>query len=220
MQNKTVMLATTLVALSATFSSPAQGTMYQLEPGGLYTPVGGAATSLTGTFVWAAPVAVFDPNSGGLISQFDATALSFQAGVLAFRLNASALNDCASSLVPGPTGPVYGFCEVVDAFDGSGALLETGLHIVGGAAQGSDAMTRLSFPNLGVYRNYNSPNPELLGSMAFSAVVIPEPDACLLITLGLAALHFRRRFERAARFIGTTMPPDFRVGRKRHGELS
>ena len=67
--------------------------------------------------------------------------------------------------------------SMVDAFDTNGALLETGLYMVGGGAAGSEAMTRLVFPDIGVYRNYGSPNSELLGTMAFSAVPVPEPHA-------------------------------------------
>src|SRR5712692_1932953 len=125
MQKKIVTLvAATLVALSASLSSLAQGTLYQLEPGSLFTAVGGQPVSLSGTFEWAAPVAVFDPNSGTEIATFDATALNFQAGGLTFRLNVSPLNDCSSQLWPGPQAPVFNFCEVVDAFDGTGALLD------------------------------------------------------------------------------------------------
>jgi hypothetical protein len=185
-----LVMATILVATLATISSMAQGTLYQLEPGSSFTPTGGPPSSLSGTFQWAAPVSVFDPNTGLDLWHFDATALNFQAGGFTFRLNVSPLNDCDTVLHPGPTEPSFSFCEVVDEFDGTGALLDAGLHLVG---QGSGTSDHLVFTSLGLYRNYNSPGSELVGEMAFSAVSVPEPSASLFIVAAMAGLSLRRR---------------------------
>jgi len=185
-----LVIATTLVAAMARLSSVAQGTLYQLEAGSSFTPTGGAPSSLSGTFEWAAPVSVFDPNTGTYLFHFDATALNFQAGGFTFRLNVSALNDCDTVLLPGPMGAYFNFCEVVDEFDGAGALIDAGLHLVG---QGSGTSNHLVFPSLGLYRNYNSPSSELVGEMDFSAVSVPEPSVFLLIVAATGCLCLRHR---------------------------
>jgi len=130
---------------------------------------------------------VYDPWTGLDLVRHDATALNFQAGGFTFRLNVSPLNDCDTIKVPnGLYGPRLDFCEVVDEFDGTGALLEAGLHLVGQSSRTKDPMV---FPSLGLYRNPN----ELVGEMYISAVSVPEPSASRLILGAMAGLFLRRR---------------------------
>src|SRR5689334_19362095 len=190
-----LVMVTAWVSAMATWSSVAQGTLYQREPGCSLTPTAGSRASLSGTFEWAAPVSVFDPNIGSYVFHFDATALNFQAGSVTLRLNVSPLNDCDTILLPGPTGSAFSFCEVVDEFDGGGALVDAGLYLVG---QGPGTVNHLVFSGLGLYRNYNSPGSELVGEMDFSAVPVPEPSVSLLIVVAMGCLFLRLR----ARLVG------------------
>ena len=163
-----------MVALSANLPSAAQSTLYQLEKGGVFVPVGGSPTSLSGSFEWGPPVFVFDLMFGQEILTYDAIALTFQAGGITFRLNRSPLNQDISFLPPWPIGawPTWYFFEYVDAFDADGGLLEAALHLGG---MGSEDSMRLVFPDLEVCRNCDLPTREVVGRMAFSAVAVPRP---------------------------------------------
>jgi hypothetical protein len=99
---------------------------YVLAPGSQFTPVGGASVSLSGSFTWADPVPFYDLDADMWILYFDATALNFQGAGISFRLNVSPANHCMSSLAPGVEGPHFKFFEMVDAFDGAGALVDPG----------------------------------------------------------------------------------------------
>jgi hypothetical protein len=165
---------------------------YVLAPGSEFTPVGGASVSLSGSFTWADPVPFYDPDYGMVILYFDATALDFQGAGISFRLNVSPANDCTSSFVPGEDGPRFMFFEMVDAFDGTGALVDPGL-CVHGTEEPKSGGAPLVFPSLGVYRNGDAPDPELVGQIALSASAVPEPGPGLLIVGGLAFLYFSRR---------------------------
>jgi len=170
-------------------SPSAAPTLYQLEADGLFTPASGGATSLSGTFTWADPTTVFDPNAGIFVPFWDATELYFQAGQITFRLDISPLNDCGTRQVPSGLGaPQWDFCERVNAFDSAGTLIEPGLYLRGGGPRGPEGLTRIVFPAVDLYRNYRTENQESLGQMAFSAVAVPEPGAWMLFSLSIPVM--------------------------------
>jgi hypothetical protein len=157
---------------------------YRLLPGSTITPVIGAtpigpAEKLRGSFNWlpSEPTCCF----------FEATALSFYSPSFSITLNQTALNNSESIVFP--DSPTTYFSEVVDL---------GGFDIDVGGVSSSVPGSYLGSPGAPTFVSYPFAQLSPLGGgtfrakLNFSAVLVPEPSAWILSSIGLTAPFFLR----------------------------
>ena len=171
-------------------ASRAQTYQYMLEPGSTITPSFyanpvGPTEPLTGTFSWT--FVLYDAYWSTV--NFSTTALSFQSPSFTLTLASGASGGTSTA------GPWAAFEANVNA---TGAPLTSPLHFVPWPANDGTFEGDPFMPSRLVFLHERL-DPAVGALVSFTAVLVPEPAATALTTLGLVALVRRKSHPRRHR---------------------
>jgi hypothetical protein len=164
-------------------------TTFELEPGSAIHLASGGWETLTGTFTWSDGFLVPDPRDpeGPPLTVYDVTTFQLQSDSVTLRLGLMPLQVFQS-----PAG------LSASEFAWSGYATSAGWPTptvmlnsrVGGFWDGGSPVPRLVFPEVELLDPAGGGPP--LGSLSFSAVVVPEPSPWMLLAVALLAGCARR----------------------------